>query len=330
MTTPTNASKFVPLFRSKRLDVVVAEPVILRLVSSFDDYAVRLAAFQYLDRMQMVHGDALPWSVLAKGFEFEGRAIPLIGAAGIWKPQAIDAPISITTSPTNPYGDTMGPDDLLSYRYQGSPGRSYDNDGLRRAMHEGRPLIYFHGLDKGLYGALWPVFVVADDPATATFTIACEDVNSMRVGLTSSAADAIRRSYVTRLAVQRLHQAAFRQRVLRAYQHRCAVCSLRHIELLDAAHIVSDRQDLGHPVVPNGLALCKMHHAAFDSNILGIRPADLRLEIRLDVLEEVDGPMLKFGLQAHHGDQLKVPRASIDQPDRNRLELRYEAFRQAS
>ena len=73
-----------------------------------------------------------------------------------------------------------------------------------------------------------------------------------------------------------------------------------------------------------------MHHAAFDSNILGIRPSDLRLEIRLDVLEEVDGPMLRYGLQAHHGGQLNVPRSSVDQPDRERLELRYKEFRQAS
>jgi len=41
--------------------------------------------------------------------------------------------------------------------------------------------------------------------------------------------------------------------------------------------------------VPNGLALCKIHHAAFDMNILGIRP-DHVVEIRTDVLEERDGP----------------------------------------
>jgi hypothetical protein len=36
------------------------------------------------------------------------------------------------------------------------------------------------------------------------------------------------------------------------------------VELLDAAHILPDGHPKGEPVVPNGLALCKLHHAAFD------------------------------------------------------------------
>ncbi|MGD9794983.1 MAG: HNH endonuclease [Acidimicrobiia bacterium] len=294
-----------------------------------DDHHVRLAAFQYLDRLQSLHGDALPWSALVSGFSFQGRPIPLIGAAGIWKPHALDTPISITTSPKNPYGDTIGADGLLSYKYQGSASRSYDNEGLRRAMHEAKPLIYFLGLAKGLYSALWPAVIVADDPVSQTFTVACEDVQLLRTDLASTVVDDVRRRYVTRLAVQRLHQTAFRQRVLRAYRERCSVCNLRHVELLDAAHILADGHERGDPIVTNGLSLCKMHHAAFDANILGVRP-DYVVEIRSDVLTEVDGPMLKHGLQAHHGGKLLVPRSVADQPDRERLELRYEDFRKAS
>lgn len=37
----------------------------------------------------------------------------------------------------------------------------------------------------------------------------------------------------------------------------------------------------------NGLALRTLHHAAFDRHVLGVRP-DLKVEIRLDVLEEED------------------------------------------
>ena len=294
-----------------------------------DDQLVRLAAFQYLDRLGAMHGDVLPWSALANGFSFEGVSIPLIGAAGIWKPQVLDVPISITTSPKNPYGDSIGDDGLLSYRYQGSAARSYDNDGLRRAMHEGRPLIYFHGLEKGLYSALWPAVIVADDPGTQTFTVACEDVQLLRGDLAATVVDDVRRRYVTRLAVQRLHQTAFRQRVMRAYRESCSVCNLHHVQLLDAAHILADANAQGDPVVTNGLSLCKIHHAAFDANILGVRP-DYVLEIRGDILQEVDGPMLKHGLQAHHGGKLIVPRTATERPDRDRLELRYTEFREAS
>lgn len=295
-----------------------------------EDHAVRLAAFRYLDHLQLLHGDALPWSALIDGFEVNGQRVPLIGAAGIWKPRVLDIPISIATSPRNPYGDAFGEDDLLSYRYQSSAARAYDNEGLRRAMSESRPLIYFHGLDKGLYSASYPAVIVADDPATSTFTVACEGVGVLRPSLASGSIETVTRAYATRLAVQRLHQAAFRQRVLRAYQQRCAVCSIKHVQLLDAAHILPDLHELGQPVVPNGLSLCKIHHAAFDSNILGIRPNDLTLEIREDILHEVDGPMLKHGLQDHHGGQLSVPRAAHERPDKERLEMRYDEFRKAS
>lgn len=300
------------------------------MASKFDDHVVRLAAFRYMDRLKLSRGDALPWSALASGFEFNGEAIPLIGAAGIWKPKVLDVPISIATSPRNPYGDSIGPDGRLSYRYQRSAARQYDNNGLRRAMREGRPLIYFHGLDQGRYSALWPAVIVADHPTTRTFTVLCEDIEMLRPDLSPSTVDEIRREYVTRLAVQRLHQTAFRQRVLRAYRQSCAVCSLRHTELLDAAHILADGHERGDPIVANGLALCKIHHAAFDANILGIRPNDYVVEIREKILREIDGPMLKYGLHAHHGGRLLVPRSAIEKPDRERLEIRYDEFRKAS
>lgn len=47
---------------------------------------------------------------------------------------------------------------------------------------------------------------------------------------------------------------------------------LRHADLLDAAHVLPDTHPPGIPVVPNGLARCKIHYAAYDRNILGVRP----------------------------------------------------------
>jgi predicted restriction endonuclease len=37
-----------------------------------------------------------------------------------------------------------------------------------------------------------------------------------------------------------------------------------HAALLDAAHIILDTEPQGEPTVRNGLALCKIHHAAYD------------------------------------------------------------------
>jgi putative restriction endonuclease len=137
------------------------------------------------------------------------------------------------------------------------------------------------------------------------------------------------RRYIVRETKQRLHQPVFRATVLRAYETRCAVCALRHSELLDAAHIVPDREEAGIAAVRNGLALCKIHHAAYDSFVLGIRPG-LVVEIRADLLEEIDGPMLEHGLKGRHGQRVMVvPKVRAERPDRDLLDERYTAFRSA-
>jgi putative restriction endonuclease len=119
-----------------------------------------------------------------------------------------------------------------------------------------------------------------------------------------------------------VHQPVFRASVMRAYGTRCAVCALRHHQLLDAAHIVADREEAGVGAVRNGLALCKIRHAAYDCPVLGIRP-DLVVEIRADLLDEVDGPMSEHGLKGRHGQRLlALPAARAERPDRELLDRR--------
>jgi len=100
--------------------------------------------------------------------------------------------------------------------------------------------------------------------------------------------------------------------------HR-VVCAA-HPGLLDAAHIVP-HADGGKAIVPNGLSMCKIHRAAFDANILGVRP-DLVLEIREDILDEVDGPMLSLGLKEMHAEELLIRRRRELQPDPDSLGTR--------
>jgi putative restriction endonuclease len=90
---------------------------------------------------------------------------------------------------------------------------------------------------------------------------------------------------------QRIHQAQFRGVVLPAYGDRCAICRLREVRLLDAAHIVGDAEELGEPVVSNGLSLCSIHHRAFDEDLVGVAP-DLRVHVSARLLDDDDGPML--------------------------------------
>ena len=81
--------------------------------------------------------------------------------------------------------------------------------------------------------------------------------------------------------------------------------------------------------MPNGLSLCKIHHAAYDVNLLGVRP-DLMIEVAPHLMTEADGPMLTHGLQAMNGARLLIPRERVAQPDPERLDHRYRRFREAS
>ncbi|MGB5016938.1 MAG: HNH endonuclease, partial [Candidatus Nanopelagicales bacterium] len=136
--------------------------------------------------------------------------------------------------------------------------------------------------------------------------------------------------YIERSTRQRLHQPMFRARVMDAYVERCAICALGHATLLDAAHITPDSDVRSVQEVSNGLALCKIHHAAFDANIVGIRP-DYVVQVATDLLAEIDGPMLKHGLQEFHGAGLRqLPRRRREQPNRDRLDARYTEFLAAS
>jgi putative restriction endonuclease len=55
--------------------------------------------------------------------------------------------------------------------------------------------------------------------------------------------------------------------------------------------------------------------------VIGIRP-DCVIEVRHDILEEVDGPTLTFALQGIHGEQLTVPKQKAARPDAALLEER--------
>src|SRR5699024_9480324 len=135
--------------------------------------------------------------------------------------------------------------------------------------------------------------------------------------------------YAQRVARQRLHQPAFRARVLQAYEVRCSVCALRHGNLLDAAHITPDSAADSTTSVTNGLSMCKIHHAAFDGNMLGVSP-DYEVHIAERLLDEIDGPMLQHGLKEMNGSSLTVPSRHNERPDRERLAERFGQFRDAA
>jgi putative restriction endonuclease len=298
--------------------------------AAITDALVRQAAFNWLREQVDREGPVLPRDLLVKGFVFRDSQVRLVGPQGIFKPRIMRLPISITAVAGGPYADKFGPT-LLKYRYRGSDISHRDNAGLRELMSRREPLAYFHGISEGRYLAVWPVFVVGDDPAALTFSIAVDDAEiAVPEGtIHDDSGIAIRRGYVTAIVKRRIHQEAFRARVIAAYRSQCAFCRLKHAELLDAAHIVADSQPDGEPVVTNGIALCKLHHAAFDRFFLSVTP-DYVVDIRRDVLDEHDGPMLKHGLQGLHGQRIQLPHSDRMKPDRALLEARHARFLELS
>lgn len=298
---------------------------------------MRREAFAFLDgqrsRLSGTTGGLVGYDDVA-GFEFLGERIPLRDLSrGIRRPGRSPAALSFLTAyaadPTRrPYQDEEGADGFLRYKWKGTNAQAKDNQAMRAAMEAGLPLIWFVGVAAGLYEPVYPVYLVGEEPEHHQFVVALERSEVIAWRDRGIYLELGGREYADRLVRQRLHQPLFRQRVLHAYGRRCAMCRLRHPELLDAAHIRSDA-DGGEPVVPNGISMCKIHHAAFDRHIVGIGPR-LDLVVRPDVLEEIDGPMLRHGLQALHGQTLLVPTSRAAQPDGALLAERFERFLAAS
>lgn len=279
-----------------------------------------------LERRLVQTGGVLTRDELS-AFPVDGSPRRLIDTSrGIWNPTWLEATLSILSSPDGPYSDEVLGGGLVRYAYR-SGGVGGDNTKLRRAVARGLPVIYLRKIEPGVFVVFPRAYVVRDDVPNERFLIAVHE--TLRLAGPDEPTTDIERRYVTREIQQRLHQPIFRARVLHAYETRCAVCKLRHGELLDAAHILPDRDERGVAAVQNGLSLCKIHHSAYDENLLGITP-DATVEIRGDLLDEQDGPMLQHGLKAMHRTPILLPRRKVDRPDRNALALRYELFRRSA
>jgi putative restriction endonuclease len=295
------------------------------------DLQVRIAAFNWLSEQVNLYGDVLPRKLLEKGFEFQGQYIPLVAPQGIFKPQILDFPISITTAPKGPYDDYFAKDGFLLYRYRGTDPNHRDNFGLRRVFELKRPLIYFHGIEPGKYLATWPVYIIGDNQSNLTFKVAVDDAvpafEYSERGISRQIAEVsdARHAYLTGTVKVRLFQRSFREKILDAYKSQCAFCRLKHRELLDAAHIIPDNLPESKLTFDNGISLCKLHHAAYDSFILGITP-DYIIRVRDDVLKEEDGPVLKHGLIGLHNLKMFLPASRNKWPSREALEWRYSRF----
>ena len=308
------------------------------MVDTGEDTALRQAAFEHVRRLAEIH-DHLTAADLQPGFLFREQRIPLINPQrGIFKPRQMRFLLSIKTVFPRPgarvwYDDQrevhrqiFEGDETVDYAFMGQDADAADNRWLHEAMQNQVPVIYFLGIAPGCYQAILPTFIVEWDRQglKARIAFGAAERDALVVPET-----AIERRYALRAVKQRLHQASFREAVITAYNGRCALSGLREPLLLDAAHIIADRNEtLGQPVVPNGIPLSKIHHAAFNSHLIGIDP-DYRIHVSERLLGQTDGPMLE-ALKRLGECALHLPRRDRDRPDRDRLAARFERFKSAA
>ena len=292
--------------------------------------------FSYLDKISDAGIRDVATDQL-NAFEFDGERVALLQhMRGIRVVSGLPAALTIRTTYSakpedRPYEDTEGEDGYFRYKWRKGDPEAADNRALRVAMSERKPLAWFVGVAPGRFTPVYPVWLVSEEPANTQFVVAFDNIMRDDWNLDRfphPADEALRRQYAQATVKRRLHQPVFRQRVLLAYASRCALCRLRHPELLDAAHIKEDA-DGGEPIVPNGVAMCAIHHRAFDNHVIGIRP-DYLVQVRGDVLTEQDGPTLQYALQALHGERLQLPSEQRAWPDPDLLSARFERFEAAS
>ncbi len=302
------------------------------------DTQMRMAAFEHVRGLNEVH-DLLTAKELKPGFVFDGERIPLINPQrGIFKPQQMRFLLSIKTVFPRPgtkiwYDDQRDVhrqifegDETVDYAFMGGNPEAADNRWLREAFENQIPVIYFLGIAPGRYQAMLPAFISGWDAEALKARVVFGVIN--REALTPPES-ALERRYALRSVKQRLHQASFREAIISAYNGRCALSRIPEPLLLDVAHIVSDKDErLGQPVIPNGIPLSKIYHAAFDAHLIGIDP-DYRLHVSDRLLSQSDGPMLE-ALKQLNGGTIHLPSRIKDRPDRDRLALRFERFKAAA
>jgi putative restriction endonuclease len=295
------------------------------------DHALRAAAVARARELAVAYNDLVPVARLREGFHFEGERVSFGSfQKGIHRSsrQRGPAALTLTTSLRDPYGDEYDPSGAFLYAYRSGSIDQADNRALRAACAMQVPVVYFKAMEAGQYFVYAPMFVTADDSAAKAVVLepGLPVMDMTEAGLLSAPEV---RAYATTEVRIRLHQQRFRIDVLRAYQHKCAICTLRERALVQAAHIVPDPDPAGIAAVINGLALCAMHHLAYDRNVLGIDPAGV-VHISERVLREHDGPMLTAGLQGFHGAGIALPRRVEDRPDPARLARRFGEFEAAA
>jgi putative restriction endonuclease len=306
-----------------------------------DNIQIVNAAIERVRFLERVYGDDIPWQAIDEGMIVAGEKIHISNRArGIFKPkQMTRGVISVKTTEPRPgrvniYDDEETGEGFFRYSLQRGDPRSGGNKHLWEAIEDRQPFIYFHAVSEGRYKAIWPCYVTNINPVQGYCEIIVGSASDISLSRKDSVVEypvtsqAPNRAYAVREARVRLHQATFRANVLRAYEDRCALSGLPVRELLEAAHITPDTEENSSTEVSNGVAMSRLHHRAYDGNLIGISP-NLQIVVS-DRLRTMKDGLILDALKHLHGQKLRAPARPELQPDRDRLAQRFDEFRNSA
>ncbi|WP_038097399.1 HNH endonuclease [Thioalkalivibrio sp. HK1] len=305
------------------------------MIEDDPDAVIRRAAFRHV-RHNVDRDGCIEEIELRRGFDFGGQRMTIVHPQmGIHKPARMRFLLSIKTVFPRPGGRVWYDDqqdirkrvfeseESLDYAFMSRDPKRAQNRHLRAAMENEIRIIYFLGVAPGRYQVLMPSYITAWDAdgfkAGISFGLPDQEI--------LPAPNLSQRRYALSLYKRRLHDTWFKMAVSQAYDHRCAISRLRDAKLVEVARILPIRTDrIAHFEVRDGLLLSRMHHAAFEEDLIGI-DADYRLHLSERLSGYDHAPMLDslVGLQ---GTKISLPERMQDRPHRDRLAMRFERFKE--
>jgi hypothetical protein len=126
------------------------------------------------------------------------------------------------------------------------------------------------------------------------------------------------RERTLREIVRRQGQPDFRNKLIKAYDGRCAMTACDATAALEAAHIVP-YCGLESNHIANGLLLRADIHTLFDLNLIGIHPQDLTIHLRPEIQGSAYSEL--------EGCRVRPPSRPYDPPDGDALNRRWQTFK---
>lgn len=298
-----------------------------------DDLVIINAAFEKIKELESIYGDSIPSVAIRNGFDIDGENIRLENqVVGIFKPRQMkQGALSIKTTMSrdgdaNIYNDQLVDSGYYKYSLQEGDPYGVNNKYLWQSLESKMPFIYFHAVAPAVYKALWPCFIKNIFPEERHALVALgPTVNDQYIDSYYRDLDDIESRYLVRESKVRLHQASFREAVMSAYNRSCAVTGLSVEKLIEAAHIIPDSEIGKHQSVTNGIALNRIHHKAYDSNLIGIDP-DLRIHVGKELIEIRENRFIKDCVLRFDNKQLNSPSNPKYAPNKDYLARRFEKF----